>query len=67
MQGEDRRDEILRQAAELRARSAKARGDAVRIMAKSRQLMTQGGWTRCDVTGAQTRLPGSRPDEPEPP
>jgi len=42
MYDQDRLDDLLRQAADLRVRSARARARADRIMAKSRQLIT---WT----------------------
>jgi hypothetical protein len=49
MQGQDPRDEILQQSAELRARSAEARSNAARIIAKSRELVIQSDWVRHDV------------------
>ena len=49
MQDQDPRDEILQQSAELRAQSARARTDAARIIARSRQLVTQSHWVRRDV------------------
>jgi len=42
MHDQDRLDDLLRQAADLRVRSARARARADRIMAKSRHLIT---WT----------------------
>jgi len=41
MHDQDRLDDLLRQAADLRVRSARARARADRIMAKSRQLITR--------------------------
>ena len=66
MQGEDHRDEVLRQAAELRAWSARARADAVRIVARSRQLMTQSDWTpRAGIpAGAGPHCPDTQPESP---
>jgi len=40
MQDQDRLDDLLRQAADLRLRSARVRAKADRIMAESRQLVT---------------------------
>ena len=49
MQGQDPRDEILQQSAELRARSAEARTNAARIIARSRELVIQSDWVRRDA------------------
>ena len=59
MVDQDRLDDLLRQAADLRARSARVRARADRIMAKSRQLITWTSEVRQETGHAPPGWPNS--------
>ena len=55
MKGQDVRDEILGQAAELKVRSLQARAESARIIAKSTRLVTDITYAHHAVAATQAR------------